>query len=59
MANEQQQQNARLLEAKKLIEDINRLRGQMNQEPLKLGDIEAVNNMQSLRNEFKQLASDI
>ena len=59
MANEQQQQNARLLEAKRLIEDINRLRGQMNQEPLKLGDTEAVNNMQSLRNEFKQLASDI
>jgi len=59
MATEQQQNNARLFEAKKLIEDINRLRGQMNQEPLQLGDAEAVRNMQSLRNEFKQLASDI
>ena len=59
MATEQQQNNAKLFEAKKLIEDINRLRGQMNQEPMILGDVEAVQNMQSLRNEFKSLASDI
>ena len=59
MANQQQQENIRLQEAKKLIQDINRLRVQMNQEPLKLGDTEAVKNIQSLRNEFKQLARDI
>ena len=59
MANQQQQENIRLQEAKKLIQDINRLRVQMNQEPLKLGDTEAVRNIQSLRNEFKQLARDI
>jgi DNA-binding transcriptional regulator YdaS (Cro superfamily) len=59
MANQQQQENIRLQEAKKLIQDINRLRVQMNQEPLNLGDTEAVKNIQSLRNEFKQLARDI
>ncbi len=59
MANQQQQENIRLQEAKKLIQDINRLRVQMNQEPLKLGDAGAVKNIQSLRNEFKQLARDV
>ncbi len=59
MANQQQQENARLQEAKKLIQDINRLRIQMNQEPLSLSDNTAVKNIQSLRNEFKQLARDI
>jgi len=59
MANQQQEENIRLQEAKKLIQDINSLRVQMNQEPLKLGDAEAVKGIQSLRNEFKQLARDI
>ena len=58
MAN-QEQENAALAEAKKLIQDINRLRVLMNQEPLNLGDEEAVGNIQSLRNEFKMLASEI
>ena len=59
MAKQQQEENIRLQEAKKLIQDINSLRVQMNQEPLKLGDAEAVKGIQSLRNEFKQLARDI
>ena len=56
---QQQEYNASLAQAKKLIQDINRLRSQLNQDPLKLGDTEAVNNIQSLRNEFQQLANDI
>lgn len=56
---QQQEYNASLAQAKKLIQDINRLRSQLDQDPLKLGDTEAVNNIQSLRNEFKQLANDI
>ena len=59
MANQQEQENARLQEAKKLIQDINRLRVRMSQEPLTLADSEAVKNIQSLKNEFRQLARDI
>ena len=45
--------NKQLQEAKKLLEEINILRGKLNQTPLKMTDGEAVQNVQSLRNELK------
>ena len=45
--------NKQLQEAKKLLEEINILRGKLNQTPLKMTDSEAVQNVQSLRNELK------
>jgi hypothetical protein len=45
--------NKQLEEAKKLLQDINTLRGRLNQTPLKMTDSDAVQNIQSLRNELK------
>jgi DNA repair ATPase RecN len=45
--------NKQLQEAKKLLEEINILRGKLNQTPLKMTDSEAVQKVQSLRNELK------
>lgn len=45
--------NKQLEEAKKLLQEINTLRGKLNQTPLKMTDGEAVQNIQSLRNELK------
>lgn len=45
--------NKQLEEAKKLLQEINTLRGKLNQTPLKMTDSEAVQNVQSLRNELK------
>lgn len=45
--------NKQLQEAKKLLEEINLLRAKLNQAPLKMTDSDAVQNIQSLRNELK------
>jgi hypothetical protein len=45
--------NKQLEEAKKLLQEINILRGRLNQTPLKMTDSDAVQNIQSLRNELK------
>ena len=45
--------NKQLEEAKKLLQEINTLRGRLNQTPLKMTDSDAVQNIQSLRNELK------
>ena len=45
--------NKELQEAKKLLQEINTLRGRLNQTPLKMTDSDAVQNIQSLRNELK------
>jgi hypothetical protein len=47
------QNNKELQEAKKLLEDINLLRAKLNQAPKIMSDSEAVQNLQSLRNELK------
>lgn len=45
--------NKQLQEAKKLLEEINLLRAKLNQAPLKMTDGDAVQNIQSLRNELR------
>ncbi len=45
--------NKQLEEAKKLLQEINTLRARLNQTPLKMTDSDAVQNIQSLRNELK------
>lgn len=45
--------NKQLEEAKRLLQEINTLRAKLNQVPLKMTDSDAVQNIQSLRNELK------
>jgi DNA repair ATPase RecN len=44
--------NKELQEAKKLLQEINTLRGKLSQTPLNMTDADAVKNIQSLRNEL-------
>ena len=45
--------NKQLEEAKRLLQEINTLRAKLNQTPLKMSDGDAVQNIQTLRNELK------
>ena len=56
---QQREENALLKEATTLLRNVNRLRAEMGQNPLKLSDEEAVKSISSLKNEFKGLSEDI
>ena len=49
--------NTQLEEARRLLQEINTLRARMNQQPLTLTPADAVQNMQSLRNELRGVQS--
>ena len=49
--------NSQLEEARRLLQEINTLRARMNQQPLTLTPADAVQNMQSLRNELRGIQS--
>ena len=50
--------NTQLEEARRLLQEINTLRAKMNQQPLTLTPADAVQNMQSLRNELRGVQSE-
>lgn len=58
--NNQKDYNLKLNEAKKLIQDINRLRARLGETPMpKLSDPDAVKQVASLRREYKALTNDL
>jgi len=56
---QQQEQNALLAEAKKLITDINRLKLQLGEKPISMTDREAVANVQTLRRELRSISKEM